>query len=350
MGLSVALEVSAESRPGRDRGIGRYIGAVRNANGALGNDLREIRFRIGNGRLSEFRSLVPRSVRVRATNADLFHALSPYYVAPFVENQVVSILDVIPLEVASHKRTGFKAAIFHRLAARARVIVTLSEHAKRRIVDLLNVPQDRVIVASLPSELRRASTNTLELPSRYIVAMTDLRVTDPRKRIEWLEGVASQLALRGIPLVIAGPATEHARDRFSGALTLGRLDDSTLAELLGRARALVYTSAYEGQGLPPLEAIRLGTPVVAMRNTSIPEVVGDAGILIDEDLPAPQAAQGPHRTDAPGARRLAEACGLIFDDDQLHARLAAACDMRRHLFTHELFQDGIRRAYDLARM
>lgn len=350
MGLSIALDVSAESRPGRDRGIGRYIGAVRDANRALGNDLLEIQFKIGNGRLSEFYPLVQRSIRTRAIGADLFHALTPYYVAPFVHHQVVSMLDVIPLEVASHKRTGLKATFFHRLAARARVILTLSEHAKLRIVELLNVSKDRVIVASLPSELRRTSTNTLELPSRYIVAMADLRVHDPRKRIEWLEGIARHLAQRGIPLVIAGPGTEHAGDRFGGARALGRLDDATLAEVLGRARALVYTSAYEGQGLPPLEAIRLGTPVIAMRNTSIPEVVGDAGILLDEELPAPQAAQGPHRTDAPGAMRLAEACGHLFDDDQLHARLVVACDMRRHLFTHELFQDGIRRAYDLARM
>jgi glycosyltransferase involved in cell wall biosynthesis len=169
--------------------------------------------------------------------------------------------------------------------------------------------------------------------------MADLRTPDPRKRVEWLDGIAARLAARGIPLVLAGPGTE----RRGG---LGKLADAQLAELLGRARALAYTSAYEGQGLPPLEAIELGTPVIAMRNTSLPEVIGDAGILLAETRPPGEAARGPHRAGDPEVARLADACLEVATDDALHGQLVVAC-ARRPRFTAARFADGIRAAYEL---
>ena len=347
--MRVVLDTSAASRPGADRGLGRYLRAVRDANASANNEVRELRFRIGTGRLSEFWPLVNRSIQVARSRGDIFHAVTPYYIAPGAAHQVVSVLDLIPLDVHAPGGTGIKTTIFHRLAARASVIVTLSEHAKQRIADRLNVSAQRIVVAALPSVLTRSGPDRLDLPERYIVALADLRTPDPRKRTEWLEGIARQLHARGIPLVIAGPGTDAACERFPGARALGRLDDPSLAELLGRARALVYTSAYEGQGLPPLEAIRLGAPVIGMRNTSIPEVVGDAGILLDEELPPAQAARGPHRADAPAVTRLVNACCEVFEDDRLHARLVAACTSRDHLFTPEAFRDNLQRAYELAR-
>jgi glycosyltransferase involved in cell wall biosynthesis len=348
--LRVGLEVTAESRPGSDRGIGRYLRTVRAANVALDHDVLEIKFRIGDSRLSEFLPLLPRALRLRCAGLDVFHAVSPYYSAPFVQNQVVSVLDVIPLDVESHSRTGLKAKVFHGLAKRAQCILTLSEHAKLRIADRLNFPESQIIVAPLPSILSPpAGPWKLDLPPRYITAMADLRTPDPRKRMEWLEGIASQLHQRGIPLVIVGGGTHKTASRFPGARVMGRVDDHALAEVLGRARALVYTSAYEGQGMPPLEAISLGTPVVAMRNTAIPEVVGEAGILLEEDVPAEVAARGPHRYDDPSIKRLADACAEVFENDTLHGLLSAACASQAQLFTLARFGEGVRKAYDLGR-
>ena len=64
------------------------------------------------------------------------------------------------------------------------------------------------------------------------------------------------------------------------ARLLGRVDDEELADLLSAAACLLFPSLYEGFGLPPLEALGCGCPVVAYRNSSLPEVVGEAGVLV----------------------------------------------------------------------
>ena len=66
-------------------------------------------------------------------------------------------------------------------------------------------------------------------------------------------------------------------------LTTGYVDDTDVAGLLSNAHWLVYTSKYEGFGMPPLEAMQCGCPVITSNNSSLPEVVGDAGLMIDCD-------------------------------------------------------------------
>ena len=66
-------------------------------------------------------------------------------------------------------------------------------------------------------------------------------------------------------------------------LTIGYVDDNDVAGLLSNAHWLVYTSKYEGFGMPPLEAMQCGCPVITSNNSSLPEVVGDAGLMIDCD-------------------------------------------------------------------
>ena len=66
-------------------------------------------------------------------------------------------------------------------------------------------------------------------------------------------------------------------------LKLGRIDDEDVAALYSGAEWFVYTSQYEGFGLPPLEAMSCGCPVITSNNSSLPEVVGEAGVMIDWD-------------------------------------------------------------------
>jgi glycosyltransferase involved in cell wall biosynthesis len=346
--LRVAIDVSARSRPGHDRGHGRYLRSVLEANASLGNDVVELELAFTNGRLSELLPLVPRTVRVRRAHADVFHAVSPYYYAPGIRHQLVTIQDLIPLDVP-YGGTGIKTRLLFSWAARRLPILTISEHARTRIIDRLGADPDRVIVAPTPSVLPSPGVHRLELPSRFVAAMVDLRSFDPRKRIEWVEGVAAGLHRHGIGFVVVGPGTREAVDRFQGAIALGRTSDEELSEVLGRARAFVYTSAYEGQGLPPLEAINVGTPVVAMRNTSIPEVVGDAAILIDEDLEPAKAARGPHHRDDPPVRKLVSACVALCEDDVLHQQLVSRCRPQAARFTLDRLAAGLARGYELAR-
>ena len=84
----------------------------------------------------------------------------------------------------------------------------------------------------------------------------------------------------GLELVIAGDPGRQAPPDMPGARLLGRVDDDELADLYTAAGCLVFPSRYEGFGLPCLEAMACGCPVAAYRNSSLPEVVGEAGMLV----------------------------------------------------------------------
>ncbi len=84
----------------------------------------------------------------------------------------------------------------------------------------------------------------------------------------------------GLELVIAGKPGRQAPPVMPGARLLGRVDDEQLADLYTAAGCLVFPSRYEGFGLPCLEAMACGCPVAAYRNSSLPEVVGEAGMLV----------------------------------------------------------------------
>ncbi len=84
----------------------------------------------------------------------------------------------------------------------------------------------------------------------------------------------------GLELVIAGEPGRQAPSDMPGARLLGRVDDEELADLYTAAGCLVFPSRYEGFGLPCLEAMACGCPVAAYRNSSLPEVVGEAGMLV----------------------------------------------------------------------
>lgn len=338
--MQILFETTAALRPGKDRGIGRYLQAVRQANEALGYQLVEIARPMGSGRLSEFTALPGRQLQLCRLDYDIFHAPTPYYsgLVP-CRPTVVSILDVIPLDVRAHSRTGLKAKFFHRLAARADVVLTLSEHAASRIVIRLGVDPARVVVAPLPTAPGFTPDGPIfaGLPRRYVAAMADLRAPDPRKRAHWLAEIALRLSKDGVTVVVAGAGTDTSP--IPGTIGLGRISDTEWAAVLRGATLMVYTSAYEGQGMPPLEAIACGTPVVAMHNTAIPEVVGAAGRLVDEA-----------GSEEGSLRHLIEACRDLLQDTDAAARYRAACARQAEGFGEERFRESVGSAYALAQL
>jgi glycosyltransferase involved in cell wall biosynthesis len=119
----------------------------------------------------------------------------------------------------------------------------------------------------------------LEAPYLLFVGALDAR-KDPRSLLgAWETARTTDPALQ---LVIAGEPGRQAPPAMSGAVQLGRVDDDALADLYSAAACLVFPSRYEGFGLPCLEAMACGCPVAAFRNSSLPEVVGDAGMLVDD--------------------------------------------------------------------
>ncbi|MEM8854182.1 MAG: glycosyltransferase, partial [Pseudomonadota bacterium] len=131
--------------------------------------------------------------------------------------------------------------------------------------------------------------------------------------------LAERLKASGDPatvISVGGPDDERlvaAAERVGNIRRVGFLSDTALAEALGRARALVFLSRYEGFGMPPLEAMALQTPVIASNATALPEVVGDGAIVVDpDDTDAAFAALTRLTEDAPWredlvARGLAQA-------------------------------------------
>jgi glycosyltransferase involved in cell wall biosynthesis len=82
--------------------------------------------------------------------------------------------------------------------------------------------------------------------------------------------------------VVAGDPGRQAPPTMPGARQLGRVGDEELADLYAAAGCFMFPSRYEGFGLPCLEAMACGCPVAAFRNSSVPEVVGEAGLLVDD--------------------------------------------------------------------
>lgn len=129
----------------------------------------------------------------------------------------------------------------------------------------------------------------------------------PHKRVELLIDALSGIPGATLALVGAVPAGLTDRARSLGLedriLRLGPLDDDELAMAYRSATVFSYPSALEGFGLPPLEAMACGTPVVVADSSSLPEVVGDAGVLVAGEVPA-----------------LAAAIAALLDDDAARSR------------------------------
>jgi glycosyltransferase involved in cell wall biosynthesis len=188
---------------------------------------------------------------------------------------------------------------------RANHILADSESTKRDLLDLLSVdPEDvsvlypgvepRFAPVECPDELRRVRAR-YRLPDRFVLGLGTLQ---PRKNFDGLIAAFGQLVvgqdrhpeIAGLHLVIAGDEGWLYDDVYSlvdrlrlddRVLFSGFVDDADLPALYTLAAAFAFPSWYEGFGLPVLEAMACGTPVVAAQNSSLPEVIGQAGILVD---------------------------------------------------------------------
>jgi glycosyltransferase involved in cell wall biosynthesis len=218
-----------------------------------------------------------------------------------------------------------------RTARRAAQIITVSEYSKRDIVETYRVEPGRVTVTheaaaarfrpvSDERELRRVR-QLYGIEGDYILAVGSVQ---PRKNLARLVRAYSDLRRRPgqakLPrLVVVGKlawlyeetlrAVEECGVREDVTLT-GYVPEGDLPALYSGALCFAYPSFFEGFGLPPLEAMRCGTPVVVGDRTSLPEVVGDAGLLVDPFDTAAMTAALARVVDDGELRRLMRARGL----------------------------------------
>jgi len=233
---------------------------------------------------------------------DVFHG--PAFVSPWVKvcPQVTTIFDMtwflFPEKHTFVKRHYFKTMI-PRSVRQSDVIIAISESVKKDIVRILDVPPEKVEVTYLGKEESfkpvRSAERLGRVRAKYGLtgkAVLFVGVVEPRKNLVRLIQAFTRLkALHGdYRLVIAGGFGWDYKEVLKAAresgirervLFTGFIPDEDLPELYNAAEVFVYPSLYEGFGLPVLEAMACGIPVITSNVSSMPEVAGDAGILVD---------------------------------------------------------------------
>jgi glycosyltransferase involved in cell wall biosynthesis len=157
-------------------------------------------------------------------------------------------------------------------------LIAVSEFTKRELLDLLDAPEEKVRV--IPNAVGEPFTAEGEAAvGDYVLAVSTL---EPRKNLSRLVDGYRRAGLNGVPLLVAGAAGwGGVRVEGDGVRWLGEIQDDELARLYRGARAVAYVSLYEGFGLPVLEAMACGAPVVAARTDALEEVSGGAAVLVD---------------------------------------------------------------------
>jgi glycosyltransferase involved in cell wall biosynthesis len=206
---------------------------------------------------------------------------SPANLAPLASRRnVVVIHDVAALRHPEWYRPAYvryQRALLPAIAKRARHVITVSEFSKRELEEVLGATRVTVIANGVDERFTPDAKPTRDGP--YVLAVgTQIA----RKNLQVLAEAATRLNEHGIDLVHAGSGRGYMRAETATNLQpLGYVSDELLPGLYAGALALVMPSLYEGFGLPCLEAMACGTPVVASNAGALPDTCGDAAILVD---------------------------------------------------------------------
>ncbi len=219
--------------------------------------------------------------RARRDRMDVLHC--PTQRAP-TRSRVPLVVTFHDLAVLRHPETfnrwtrSYSRRVLPRVAHAATRLIAVSEFTKRELEELLDVPAEKVHV--IPNAVGEPFTADGESAAGdYVLAVSTL---EPRKNLPRLVEAYKRAGLNGLPLLVAGQAGwGDVRVGGEGVRLLGEVDDDELARLYRGARAVAYVSLYEGFGLPVLEAMACGAPVVAARNGALAEVSGGAAVLVD---------------------------------------------------------------------
>lgn len=248
------------------------------------------------------------SAACQRLEADVAHV--PYFAAPLFSSvpTVVTVHDLIPLILGEYRGSllvrGYTQLV-SAAARRAQALISDSESARQDILARLGVPEERVHVVPLavddrldpaPEEAQQQLRRRYHLPETFLLYLGGF---DRRKNLITLFRALARLRdrLRPPPVlaiagrlhrretrVVADPRRQASEAGVSDLVRyLGWISPAEKPALYSAASLFAFPSSYEGFGLPPLEAMACGTPVVASDSSSLPEVVGSGGLLVPPD-------------------------------------------------------------------
>ena len=272
---------------------------------------------------------------------DVIHA--PAYTAP-LWSRIPVVLTIHDVSYERHpewypyQRDVLRRMFYRRSARAAAQVLTDSEFSANEITAAYRIPRARITVAPLGVSDRFAPADhdddglpagittpfllhVGDLHERRNLAMLVDAMLDAQRRRGMLP---LSLVLAGVDRGVGDDLRARARKGHSpdAVVCLGTVTDTQLVTLYRDAVALVYPSRYEGFGLPVLEAMACGTPVVASRAASIPEVLGDAGVLLDPDDGPGWTAAITRMTEDESMREQMRAAGLARAREFTWARTA----------------------------
>jgi glycosyltransferase involved in cell wall biosynthesis len=252
------------------------------------------------------------SRKAKEARAQLLHI--PHFSAPVRPGMplIVTIHDVIPLVLPEYRASAAMRAhlaVIRRTVKEARIILTPSQSAANDIRDVLGIPEEKIritpeaadskYVPAVSVEAKKELVKHLGINGPYVFNVGGL---DVRKNLPVLIRAFAEALPRlppGTKLVIAGAAHSKNQTVFpplepviselglqDSVLLVGRVTEEDKLLLYQAADLYVTPSSYEGFGLTALEAMACGVPAIAANRTSLPEVVGDGGLLVEPEVHA----------------------------------------------------------------
>lgn len=296
---------------------------------------------------------------------DVYHSTTPFLLeVPLLTRfdacpMVSTFYDLIPVLFPQHYLSGLFHTVYMRTVAAliqgADRLLSISDAASADAITHLGVPADRIdrawpipdaVFRPLPGHLQAKLLSIMQdrfrLPERYVLTVSHLHYTKNLETLLRAYALLPESLRTALPLVICCHIKDEDRVTLlklaeeigvaADVVLSGVVSDEELCALYNGATMVVHPSRYEGFGLPVVEAMRCGTPVITTNASSLPEVAGDAALLVDPENPA----------------AFAEAIVRLAGDPAARAELAARGFARAERFNGAQLAEGTLRCYQRA--